>query len=285
MFEHIVRQLQLSSGIWRTTYPERFSDVDPEVNPLLRELFHDRAIVIQDWAASDCLASAEWAESLWKQMPAARFVASDLLLHLNAISAGSEAFILEPDGKPLQYVRPPFVVSLRDPVPLHYPVNRWLAVRAMRKMQSLEGVLKQCRGLDLPQGELSCPAPWTASRISLVHPRVHRLQAQGAAFAVIRHSVFEVFPEPCDVIRSMNIFIRRYFDDATIERGIATVFDSLHEGGIWIVGRTTEEKHPTRNRASVFQKTGAGFRQLRQLNAGSEIDGLIQQWRLTPGRS
>src|SRR5262245_14508690 len=109
LFELIVKQLQLTSGIWRTTYPDRFADLDVVVNPILADLFGTRPIEVHDWAASDGLATTEWAESLWKSQPTARFTCSDLTLDLAAISNGSETFVLEPDGQPLQYVRPPFV--------------------------------------------------------------------------------------------------------------------------------------------------------------------------------
>ncbi len=74
---------------------------------------------MEDWAASDCLTSAEWAAELFPLFPHLDFVASDLLLFLWEAKKqrGEERFILEPDGTPLQYVRPPFVVRLSQPEP------------------------------------------------------------------------------------------------------------------------------------------------------------------------
>jgi hypothetical protein len=111
-FEFVVRNLRLSSGIYRRTYPGRFADLDVAVNATLLEVFGNSTIEVHDWAASDCSVSAEWAESLWALFPAARFVASDILFHLVEVSKrqGTEAYILEPDGAAVQYIRPPLVL-------------------------------------------------------------------------------------------------------------------------------------------------------------------------------
>lgn len=274
VFEHIVRWLRLSSGIWRTTYPERFADVDREMSRLLPQIFGTRPIEIHDWAASDCLASAEWAEKLAVDVPAARLVASDLLLHLVEVSRGSEAFITEPDGTPLQYVRPPFVVSLQEPAPLFYPVNRLLAALARSRSVQIRDMLQLCRWPDSPTKPVSLAA-WTAERISLIHPRARQRVAAGSGFEIRTHSVFTPLTSPCQVIRTMNIFNRKYFGEPMLREGARCVHESLEEGGIWVIGRTVEEKRPTRNCASIFQKADGAFRLLFQLNGGSEIDPVV----------
>lgn len=275
LFEHIVRWLRLSSGIWRTTYPERFADVDSEVNRMLPKIFSDRPIDIHDWAASDCLASAEWAEKLVQLHPGARISASDLMLHLVEVSCGPETFIVEPDGTPLQYVRPPFVISLQERLPFFYPVNRLLAARALARTGTIRKVLQQCRWPESGAQTVLTLPPWTMERISLIHPRARQLWASGSGFDIRTHSVFTALASPCQVIRTMNIFNRKYFGEPMLRQGIRAVYESLEEDGIWVIGRTVEEKRPTRNCASIFQKTGGAFRPLFQLNGGSEIDTLV----------
>ena len=73
----------------------------------------------------------------------------------------------------------------------------------------------------------------------------------------------------------MNIFNRGYFSESKLLQGIHAVFDSLLDGAIWVVGRTTEETRPSQNRASIFQKKGQSFFLRRGINGGAEIEDLI----------
>ena len=268
IFESIVRFLRLPSGIFRSTYRQRFAGLDPMVNTILQEVFPQGALEVHDWAASDCLVSAEWAESLWPAFPSARVTASDTLLNLMEVSRGSQAYVLEPDGTPLQFIRPPFVVSLQKPIPSYYPVNRLLAARARRLLRQAQQALR------LHQ-QKQPHTPWEVEEISLIHPLARRLAAQGPRFEIQQHSVFKPLDSPCHAIRTMNIFNRGYFDELTLKTGAASVFDSLIEGGIWVVGRTTEETRPPRNSVSVFQKSGSAFKLLKRINGGSEIEDLV----------
>jgi hypothetical protein len=267
-FEAIVKHLRLSSGIYRSTWPNRFADLDPVVKEILCDVYGTAetgaSLEVHDWAASDCRVSAEWAASLWKKFPAARVIASDLYLCLNEVSRGREAFIFEPDGTPLQYVRPPFVVPLQKPIPAHYPFNRWLASRARKSLHvARESVLGPAK-----------KSSWTVQPISLIHPAARRLLAIDPRFEIRRHSIFTPLPQPCHAIRTMNIFNLGYFSEDGLRAGAACVTGSLVDGGIWILGRTTQDIRPSVNSVSIFQKNGSSLKLVRQLNGGSEIEEL-----------
>src|SRR4051794_24265374 len=120
LFEKLMPHVRLSSGVYRTTYRQRFRALNPVVNNLVRRSFSpSQNLRVEDWAASDCLTSAEWAEELFPLFPHLEFVASDLVLFLLEVKkkGSPKRFILEPDGTPLQYVSPPFVVRLSQPEP------------------------------------------------------------------------------------------------------------------------------------------------------------------------
>lgn len=264
-FEAIVKHLRLSSGIYRSTWPNRFADLDPVVTDILRDIYGSgAAIEVHDWAASDCRVSAEWAASLWKDFREARVIASDLFLWLAEVSRGREVYIFEPDGTPLQYVRRPFVVPLQKPIPVHYPLNRWLRSRANRDLQ-------EAREAALGAEKKTS---WTVRAISLIHPAARRLSATDPRFEVRRHSIFTRLSEPCHAVRTMNIFNRGYFSEERLREGAGCVADSLVDGGVWILGKTTEDTRPALNSVSIFQKTGASWKLLRALNGGSEIEQL-----------
>ena len=280
-FEFVVRNLRLSSGIYRRTYPGRFADLDGAVNATLLEVFGTDAsrnspIEVHDWAASDCSVSAEWASSLWNLFPAARLVASDILFHLIEVSKsqGNEGFIVEPDGAAIQYIRPPFVLSLQAPIPWYYPVNSWIASKAKRRLDEIRSVLQRCQWPGDEHAVLQLP-PWTVQQISLIHPRARLMRTTDSRFEIRQHSVFAALPAPTNIIRTMNIFNRGYFNESQLLQGMRAVFDSLSDGGIWIVGRTTEETRPSINRASIFQKKGQSFFLRSRFNGGAEIEDLI----------
>ena len=129
LFEATMQQMRLASGVYRTTFRGRLRDLDRFVIELLgRRYDRQTALEVHDWAASDCLTSAEWAESLFERFPNAHLHASDLTLFLLEVDLpNGGAFILERDGEPLQYLRPPFVIRLNPTEPKSLLVNRLLS--------------------------------------------------------------------------------------------------------------------------------------------------------------
>src|ERR1700724_2712326 len=117
LFEATMQQMRLASGVYRTTFRGRLRDLDRFVIEMLgRRYDRQTALEVHDWAASDCLTSAEWAESLFDRFPNAHLRASDLTLFLLEVGLpDGAAFILERDGEPLQYLRRPFVIRLNPP--------------------------------------------------------------------------------------------------------------------------------------------------------------------------
>ena len=277
LFEHALPLLRLSSGVYRTTFRGRFRDLDVFINDLLERHFgRTAALCLEDWAASDCLTSTEWAASLADRFPNARLTASDLTLFLiEASLPGGEAFILEASGAPLQYIRPPFVIRMNPPEPKLLAVNWLMGRRALGRLERLR------RGWKLPEewlaeeggGDLAQP-PFMFRKIPLIHPEAQALRRESDRFAIRKQSVFEPAQEPCHAIRSMNIFNLAYFSAAQLAGGATAVWRSLAPGGIWIVGRTFQENPPAHN-ASAFVKQERGFRLLERYGKGSEIDEIV----------
>lgn len=271
IFEFIVRHLRLSSGIYRSTYRGRFAALDPVVNSILLSAFAEKAVHVHDWAASDCLVSAEWASSLWNILPSARLIASDVFFSLIEVSnqERQEAFILEPDGTPLQYVRPPFVIPFQKPIPSIYLANHFLRYMARRRLPEALEVIRSVSGPLTTQS-----SRWTVREISLVHPLARRLAADDSRFEIRPHSVFAALEQPCHVLRTMNIFNLGYFDESRLRLGVRCVLDSLLDNGIWILGRTAQDISPPRSSVSIFQKQGQSLVLLRKIDGGSEIEAL-----------
>ncbi len=267
LFECAIRDLQLSSGIVRTTYPNRFTDVNELALDLLKRRPRPAGpLEVQDWAASDCLASYEFARELFEALPDSRLTASDISFHLICARnrRTGEEFFFEEGGRALQYVKPPFVLPLSRPAPRFRLVNQMLRRRALGKVGEAAEAVR------------AAAEDWEITRVPLIHPVPMAKLDSEPRFRTAIHSVFARLDSGADVIRTMNIFNRCYFSDAEIASGAAAVFGSLRPGGLWIVGRTTEETESVRNCVTVYEREPERFRQIAELNGGSDIAELVE---------
>lgn len=277
LFEEAIPLVRLSSGVYRTTYRGRFRGFDEELNILLAAQFETgRALCVEDWAASDCMASSEWAASLFARFPASTLTASDLTLFLVEVCLpGKKSFIVEANGELLQYIRPPFVIRLNPPEPKLLVVNSFLERRARAKYQAIRKSWSvPADWLDSEEGATFEQPPWVFRKIPLIHPDAMTLRHASTRFTIRKHSVFDRGDRQCDVIRTMNIFNLSYFSKDRLVEGVRAVWNSLLPGGIWIVGRTVQETPPVHH-ASVFLREASGFRLIHRFGPGSEIESLV----------
>jgi hypothetical protein len=253
MFEDLCITLHTSNGTFRTTFRGRFKEVDAITLRWIRESFKAGfPLRVQDRAVSNGLTSAEWWQCLYPAFPGLHFEASDLLVELLELPSGDATFVIEPSGKPLQYIRPPFVTSLSYPESWRNPLLRWVSSRAKKRFARL-------------------PLPASPGRpISCVHPEARALQRSNPNFRVVVRSVFERSPNSCDVLRTMNILNRAYFSEEQLTEAAAAIFDSLSAGGIWIVGRTLEGD--LSNHVSILRRLDEGWEVLERVGSGSEIE-------------
>jgi hypothetical protein len=278
-FESIVYSLRLSNGVYRTTFPGRFADLDPILNRHLERHFAPAtALHVEDWAASDCLASADWSHSLFPLFPNASLAASDLLLFLVEASLPSgESAVAEPSGALLQSLHGRFVVRLEPPEPGLFVINGLLARRTRKNFAGLPEVLatQAERLASAEAGSFDAP-PFRLRKLPLIHPRAETLRRQDRRFTIRRHSIFSPLEKPCHAIRTMNILNRAYFSETQLRQGADTVFQSLLPGGLWIVGRTLTE-HPFRHEVSILRRNEDGLELLERVGPGSEIEALALQ--------
>jgi hypothetical protein len=275
MFEDVSFTLRTSNGTFRTTFRNRFEDVDKVALQWLGKLCSpDSAFLVQDRAVSHGLTSKEFAERIFEHFPNAVFEASDLVLGLVELSVGSEVYIAERNGAPLQYIKAPFVVPLYHQDARRYPWNRWVARRARRRFDNL----------NLPEGwsETQSTQPHhipaqhgkdlRVRYIPYIHPEAMALTRKNPNFRFCERSLFDVTPGACHALRTMNILNREYFSEQQLTDGVVAAFHSLQPGGLWIVGRTLEEKFT--NQATLFRRGERGFEVLERIDSGSEMEAL-----------
>jgi hypothetical protein len=275
VFEALMQGLRLNSGIYRTTFHNRFHELDEFVNGVLRERFDAGVeLNIQDWAASDCLTSSEWAAIVLPLFPNARFEASDLTLFLVEVSRGDDALVLERDGQPLQYLAPSFLINLTRPEQRPQALAQLLIGHAQSMIEDVKArVSIPPEWLDSESDSLSRP-PFSLRKLPMVHPEAALFRDRNPRFSIARHSAFEPLARPAGVIRSMNIYNLGYFDPGQLAAGAKAVWASLQPGGLWIVGRTWQENPPSHN-VSIFEKSATGFRLVCRWGEGSEIEEIV----------
>ena len=275
-FERIMAQLRLSNGTVKTTARNRLALVDQQVAALLPSIFAPGTpLSVEDWAVSSGITALEWYRSLRQQYPQVTFTASDWMLYLveaRRLERG-DAFIVEPAGVPIQYVRAPFVVSLAEMQHPIYVINRAVQRHALREWEKI-------------RGDFRVPAEWADTngapqavcgglalrRLPLVHPEV--AQTRSDNFRIKQHSVFLPLERPVHVIRTMNILNRSYFTAEQLRSAAQAIRESLYPAGLWIVGRTLTE-NPLVHELTVLQKCASGWQALSRLGKGSEIEPVV----------
>ncbi len=275
IFEDVSFTLRTSNGTFRTTFRNRFEDVDKIALRWIAELYSPgSSFQVQDRAVSHGLTSKEFAERIFEHFPNAGFEASDVLLGLVELSVDGAVYIAERSGTPLQYIKAPFVVPLHHEDARRYPWNRWVARRAQSRFD-----------------KLNLPADWSATQstepqriatqrgpelrvryIPYIHPEAMALTRKNPNFRFCERSVFDATPATCDVLRTMNIFNRDYFSEQQLTEGVSAAFQSLRPGGLWIVGRTLEQDFT--NHATFFRRNPERFEVVDRLGSGSEMEAL-----------
>ena len=257
-FEDISLIFCTSNGTRRTTCRQRMQDVDATTLDLLQRCHQQRTdLLMQDRGASSCLTSAEFAGCLFRAFPYANLEASDRLLWVFRISlAKGKAYIVEPDGEPLQYICPPFVVSLNAYKPERSPLRRIIAAQGNRLFRQL-GFPKVCQTHKM-------------DRISCIHPEAASLSKKDSRFQIRIRSVFE-HSSGLDVLRTMNVLNKDYFSLEKLVEGVHAAFQSLKPGGLWIVGRTLGDRT---NHVTFLRRAERQFEVTARIGKGSEIEEL-----------
>lgn len=271
VFEDVSFTLRTSNGTFRTSFRQRFRDVDEVAMRAMQDLWPaDSPLSIEDRAVSHGLTSCEWAEQIFSVFSGACFEASDRLTYLLELTLeNGDVYIAERDGTPLQYVKSPYVVSVDGPESWRNPWLRAIAAIARKRFENLA----------LPSGwmETTGGAGFKVRRISCIHPQAAALLAKNERFQFRIRSVFDQTAAGCHLIRTMNIFNKQYFTDEQLLEGAGAVFASLHNGGIWIVGRTLEEDFS--NHVTILRRKDDGWCVLERIGQGSEMEDLAMRSR------
>lgn len=236
-------KLRLPNGTWKTTYPRRLDDVNAA---LLELLPRDRELALMDVAISSGVSTVEWSEQLRAGGVQHRMVAGDIdpegrLLSLGGWfavlfdSSGREPLLLEigPLALPMRSDR----LAVRLARPLLTPLLRVFSGRA-RPVPLVTAALRRRQEIEVVRDDVTVPGRFAA------------------AF---------------DVVRAANLVQPAYFDQATMELILANLRDRLREGGLLVLGRTTEAEV---NEATILRRRGSRLVPEANLNGGAEVADL-----------
>lgn len=271
VFESLSYALLTSNGTTRTTFRNRFHNLDGVATAWMQRLFSTSGnLRLEDRAVSNGLTSVEWAGQLLPLFPGLHYEASDLVLNLLELTVEDGGiYITEANGTPLQYIRPPHVVPLNYPGARRYVVNRMIAAWALRRLRHRD------LPSDWPQTEQG--PGYRVRKISFIHPEAASLLRRSPRFHFECRSVFEQTPaeRTAHAVRTMNILNHEYFSKDQLAAAINAIFHSVQPGGLWVVGRTLQEDFS--NHVSLLQREPQGWKLLERIGNGSEVEGLALQ--------
>jgi hypothetical protein len=265
--ERILEPFAVRNAVFKRTARERFSDFDDATIQVLRnQQLLRRACTVHDLAVSDARTACDLFDKLVPEFgDALEFYATDICLKVSAIRqpGGRLTLVVDPSGRLLQIVFPPFVlpVSTSEPWVL-YPLNRVLrAVLLRTEARKLLSILRE-RPDEVEQREIL---------LLCREAREHLARYQN--FHVETYDMLEPPGRKFEIVRAMNIFNRTYFSDAVLARAVDKVVESLSEGGIFVTG-SNQDAGTTVN-GSIYRKSGGRFIREYESALGSPIDHLI----------
>lgn len=231
---------------YKRTHDRRFEAFDTDLLRLIEASYSlSVALVVRDFGVSDGRTACDLFALIGPRFPDLLYVASDYSASVTLLEQGCTKVVLGPDGGILQIIRPPFVISPTNPDNrLMYPANtvaafvldRWVARRMLERHRS---------------------GAQTGRSLSLFSARATALARRDPRFVLERADLLEPIPTGNHIVRAMNVLNRKVFRPAQLEEIAASVFASLLEGGLFVVGSNLGAG--TTVDGMILRKTGRGF--------------------------
>jgi hypothetical protein len=277
--ERLYQSLSGGDQLRKITRRGRFHELDARlVEECASRFVGVEPLVVHDAAASNGITSLELFELLQRRRRV-ELHATDYYdrLYLVTLSEGRWTVAFDVDRQPLQAIGGRWVLSLRDPPPWRYPVNRWLLRRVRggvlpRAAAALEHYLER-------DGKALRDDTRQVRVVSLFHPKCVERAARDAAFHCGRHDLFQPGAVRAHVIRALNVLTTKHLPPRRVLRGIEQLAGSLAPDGLLVLGRSLDEEDG-RLRATVYTVKDSHLFQVCALDAGYEDADLALQARV-----
>ena len=266
-------KLYLKNGVTKTTYAERFTDLN---SLCLNYLPKNEELKINDVAVSSGISTLEWNEQLKEKGYKVNIVGGDISVDAYYVKVFWVISALYEKGYfPLQFE----IGSFRFPLMVvkgflksfvfHFfnaIINLGFALTPEAKKIVFNGGIDSYFGLFIK-----------LKKVELISPLLK--WEENKHIRIIEDDIFKITPEfsqKFSVLRAANILNLGYFNDQTLTQLLITLRYRIKPGGLFIVCRT--RKSDTLNHATIFRlKENGQFEKLDRLREGSEIEHLVLQ--------
>jgi hypothetical protein len=265
--ERILSGFTVVNGVFKRTSSERMGQFDGATLATVKNLGCRKPLVVHDMAVSDGRTACDFFLKLSAEFDnCVEFYATDLAFKVTAVKQFGNRTIVVVDGKGnvLQLVYPPFVLPMRAIESWLFPINRIL--RSVLMHTAAKRIVKQYQ---LGDEKLEC------RELPLICSEARALLASRSNFHLHEYDLFDRAPRRYGLVRAMNIFNLSYFPPKTIKRALYNVFDSLNEGGLFVVGSNGDAGSTVNG--GIYQKRGGSFSSLYRSGNGAAIDELVRQ--------
>lgn len=265
-------RLRLSNGVYKTTYVNRFADLNAL---LIQHLQGPRLpLDVLDVAVSSGVSTAELSETLDEHGLTHRIFAGDKFVSVEYLECGRGVGVLrEPGGYVIQYDAAGRGFTRNAKYPQVKFFVSWILFNVLDPIASLyfQRVLDDGRyGLPSCVGEVCAPR---LHRLDLVSRHARRKEH----IEIHTHDVMEPPAEELRgrfaLVRAANILNRDYFSVSQLHCAVSNLRECLTPGGILAICRTHNDAS---NHADVFRLGDAGGLELvGSLGTGSEIRDIV----------
>ena len=274
LLTRLYTQLRVGGAVYKTTKRNRMPDLDERLRDTLLERYPDvNPIQLHDVGASSGITTLELWRCLSQKLPM-RVHGSDRFDRLDFVTLASNGWtvVFDNDGSAVQALGRKAVICPVTGDQSRHPVHRILHGRVIRDLvPAARAVLERASfdgGASIWEGEGG-----KVKRLRLVHPEVAREILEHEGFTFGCHDVFQ-HTTPYMAIRAVNVLNLQYFKPEQLKAAVTAIHQSLHSGGMFLVGRTIDEDD-ARNSATLYERTDAGFREIWKHHEGTEISDHI----------
>ncbi|MDA9389356.1 hypothetical protein WN73_01175 [Bradyrhizobium sp. CCBAU 45394] len=266
----VLNLFPITNGAYKRTSRERFGTFDREVLSILARLFSSNApLSVHDVAVSDGRTACDFYRVLSAHFSELEFLASDLCLRVTRLSFPKVrlSVVVDENDVPLQLVRPPFVLNLARTESWLYPVNHLLRMFwRPRAMAALEAA----RAGD---------GAVIRDHILLLCSEARKYLDSRANFHIKNYDIFSPPAGRYHVVRAMNVLNPSYFSPAQLTHAISNLRDSLHEGGVLVIGSNGEAGSTVHGGA--YQRRDNQLVEIWSCGGGPPISSMLSRDRPT----
>lgn len=268
--EEILCGFTVANGAFKRTSRERMGQFDDATIAAAKSMACGRKpLVVHDMAVSDGRTACDFFLKLSAELDdSIEFYATDLCLKVTAVrELGSRTTVVVDDnGNVLQLMCPPFVLPMHAVESWLFPVNRLLRIVLMRI--AAKRVLER---------HMSGDEDFERREVHLVCREARTFLTARKNFHLDQYDMFEKAPRRYGLVRAMNIFNLSYFPEGAIATALSNVFESLEEGGLFVVGSNCDAGSTVDG--GVYAKRGDRFSAAYSSGKGSAINNIVLQTR------